>query len=96
MKVISKRLLRKKNNIAYMKSERDILTKVSPRCMFEVDDSYALPVLACNLSIEIIFALLWLIDRSSIRRVLAICLPNDLKVVSDHGLPRRRRAIQPS
>ena len=28
MKVISKKLLRKKNNITYMKSERDILTKV--------------------------------------------------------------------
>jgi len=28
MKVISKKLLRKKNNISYMKSERDILTKV--------------------------------------------------------------------
>jgi p70 ribosomal S6 kinase len=29
MKVISKRLLRKKNHIAYMKSERDVLTKVT-------------------------------------------------------------------
>lgn len=29
MKVISKKLLKKKNNVAYMKSERDILTKVS-------------------------------------------------------------------
>lgn len=28
MKVISKKLLRKKNNVSYMKSERDILTKV--------------------------------------------------------------------
>lgn len=28
MKVISKKVLKKKNNIAYMKSERDILTKV--------------------------------------------------------------------
>lgn len=28
MKVISKKLLRKKNNISYMKSERDILTKL--------------------------------------------------------------------
>lgn len=29
MKVISKKLLRKKNNVAYMKSERDILTRMS-------------------------------------------------------------------
>jgi serine/threonine protein kinase len=29
MKVISKKLLKKKNNISYMKSERDILTKIS-------------------------------------------------------------------
>ena len=29
MKVISKKLLKKKNNVAYMKSERDIMTKVS-------------------------------------------------------------------
>jgi len=28
MKVISKKLLRKKNNVTYMKSERDILTKI--------------------------------------------------------------------
>ena len=28
MKVISKKLLRKKNNLAYMRSERDIMTKV--------------------------------------------------------------------
>ena len=28
MKVISKKLLRKKNNVSYMKSERDILTKI--------------------------------------------------------------------
>jgi serine/threonine protein kinase len=29
MKVISKKLLKKKNNVSYMKSERDILTKVN-------------------------------------------------------------------
>lgn len=31
MKAISKKLLRKKNHVAYMKAERDILTKVKER-----------------------------------------------------------------
>lgn len=89
MKVISKKLLKKKNHVSYMKSERDILTKIS--CPFVVSLHFAFHTETKLFLVITLCSDTWLFDMSYILSLLC----SDESAAAGDGLPERGRALLP-